>query len=194
VRQSLASASGRRGAARQCIQTHPEEFEVQASDDWRLDVRYWPLLLLLGACAQVTDDSVNPPPAGSAGAANSALAIPGSGPGSGPGAVFVAVVSGSEGYNAPEALPNGTFMVENGCLVFRYAGSRGLRRTPLLPPGSRLARDRDGKGTVVIGTASVALGEQVSVSGGDLPGSVVRTAIPGRCPQEVLLVTAVARS
>jgi hypothetical protein len=47
---------------------------------------------------------------------------------------------------------------------------------------------------VTIGEASLALGQTVTVAGGDLPRSVVRTAIPAHCPQEVLLVTEVARS
>jgi hypothetical protein len=152
-------------------------------------------LLLLGACAQVTDDGADPPARDAAVVGNAAQSTSGPGMrGSGAREVFVAVVSGSEGYNAPESLPSGAFLVENGCLVFRYAGSRGLRRTPLLPPGSRVAPNGEGSGTVTIGEASLALGQTVTVAGGDLPRSVVRTAIPAHCPQEVLLVTEVARS
>ena len=151
-------------------------------------MRSWPLLLLLAACAQPADEGADPPPAAAA------FGPDGAGPADAPpGNVFVAIVSGSEGYNAPEALPSGSFLVENGCLVFRYGGSRGLRRTPLLPPGSRLSGN-GGSGSVRIGGTSVTLGEQVTLAGGDLPRSVVKTAIPPRCPQEAMLVTEVART
>jgi hypothetical protein len=166
---------------------HIEEFEVRPSDERRLIVRSWPLWLLLSACTQAVDDGAAPPPGGAGfgpGAAGPAASAPDN--------VFVAVVSGSEGYNAPEALPSGSFLVEDGCLVFRYGGSRGLRRTPLLPPGSRLAVDV-GSGMVRIGGHSVALGEQVTLAGGDLPRSVVKTAIPPRCPRDVMLVTEAVR-
>lgn len=154
-------------------------------------MRSWPLLLLLAACSQAVDNSADPPPGGAAFGPD--RAEPASAPGAGAGEIFVAVVTGREGYNAPESLPGGAFLVENSCLVFRYAGSRGLRRTPLLPPGSRLTGS-GGSGMVRIGGASIPLGAQVTLAGGDLPGSVVKTAIPPRCPQEALLVTEVARS
>jgi hypothetical protein len=143
------------------------------------------LLLLLAACSQAIDNGADPPQMGAAFGRDTADPVTDAGAGE----VFVAVVTGREGYNAPEALPSGSFLVEDRCLIFRYAGGRGLRRTPLLPPGSRLTGN-----LVQIGGAAVPLGQQVTLAGGDLPPSVVKSAIPSRCPQEVLLVTEVANS
>lgn len=151
-------------------------------------MRYWPLLLLLTSCSQAVDNSAGAPPSTAAPARDTAEPAPEANPGE----VFVAVITGSEGYNAPEALPSGMFLIENGCLVFRYGGSR-VTRTPLLPPGSRLTRSGDSE-TVTIGGVAVPIGRQVTLAGGDLPTGVVKNPLPPRCPQEAMLVTAVASS
>lgn len=152
-------------------------------------MRSWLLLLLLTSCSQAIDNSAEAPSSAAASARNTVEPAPDAGPGE----VFVAVITGSEGYNAPEALPSGMFLIENGCLVFRYGGSRGVTRTPLLPPGSHLARS-GGSETVTIDGVAVPIGRQVTIAGGDLPNGVVKNPIPPRCPQEAMLVTAIANS
>ena len=152
-------------------------------------MRSWPLLLLLASCSQAVYNSAEAPPSAAASARNTAEPAPDADPGE----VFVAVITGSEGYNAPEALPSGMFLIEKGCLVFRYSGSQGVTRTPLLPPGSRLARS-GGSETVMIGGVAVPIGRQVTLAGGDLPTGVVKNPLPPQCPQEAMLVTAVPSS
>jgi hypothetical protein len=152
-------------------------------------LRSWALLLLLASCSQAIDNNAEAPPSAASSARNTAAPAPDARPDE----VFVAVITGSEGYNAPEALPSGMFLIENGCLVFRYSGAQGITRTPLLPPGSRLARSGDSE-TVTIGGVAVPIGRQVSVAGGGLPNDVVKNPIPPRCPQEAMLVTAVPNS